>query len=87
MKGTYFNCYLILRRSALDSGRAVDPHSFFANPDPAAFLMRIRIQLKKLVTNYPTKSFLELKVEKKLIKSKKKTKELVQINFWSFNKN
>ena len=25
--------------------RAVDPHSFFADPDPAAFLMRIRIQL------------------------------------------
>ena len=35
-------------------GRALDPHLFFpdpaifpnANPDPAAFLMRIRIQLK-----------------------------------------
>ena len=24
--------------------RAVDPHSFFADPDPADFLMRIRIQ-------------------------------------------
>ena len=38
-----------------------------ADPDPAAFLMRIRIQLKKCKTNNLTKSFLELnKIAQKL---------------------
>ena len=42
-------------------GRAVDPHSFFADqdpafflnadPDPAALKMRIRIQLKQICQN------------------------------------
>ena len=53
--------------------RAVDPQSFFADPDPAvllnadpdpsAFVMRIqiRIQLNFYKTNYLMKSFLELK--------------------------
>ena len=50
--------------------RAVDPHSFFADPDPANFLiadpnyflMRIRIQLKQICKKLPLiNSFLELK--------------------------
>ena len=56
--------------------RAVDPPFFAdsvpavllnADPDPAAFLMRIRIQLKVCKTNNLTKSFLELnKIAQKL---------------------
>ena len=43
--------------------RAVDPHTFFADPDPAvllnadpdpaAFLMRIRVQLNKICIKLP----------------------------------
>ena len=61
--------------------RAVDPDSFFADPDPAVFsqcgfgsgssclLMRIRIQLEQIRKNYFMKSFLQLK-KKKLFKRK-----------------
>ena len=56
-------------------GRAVDPHSFFADSE-LFFSMRIRIQLlfycgsktsvNKVLKNYLTKSFLELKRTKKI---------------------
>ena len=48
-----------------DTGRAVDPHSFFvdpdpatllnadADPDPAAFLMQIWIKLNKICIKLP----------------------------------
>ena len=40
--------------------RAADPHSFFVDtdPDPAVFLMRVRIQIQLLKKIYLTKSFL-----------------------------
>ena len=42
---------LFFHKGTLVFTRAVDPHSFFAflnaDPDPTAFLMRIRIQLCK----------------------------------------
>ena len=47
--------------------RAVDPHSFFADPDPTVFLdadpdpaaclMRIRIQLSKICKKFPYEEF------------------------------
>ena len=61
--------------------RAVDPHSFFADPDPTVFLdadpdpaaclMRFRIQLSKICKNFLMKSFLEFKKAKRYLKSKK----------------
>ena len=61
----------------------MDPHSFFADPvvllnadpDPAAFLMRIRI---KLIQNLKKIPYEELKKTKK-IAQKLKSMELVQI--------
>ena len=60
-------------------GRAVGPHSFFADPavflnkDPAAFKMWIRIQLKNIWTKQPYEefSFFVKKTHKRLLKSKK----------------
>ena len=37
--------------------RAVDPHSFFADPDPAAFLIRIRIPLREICKKLPYEEF------------------------------
>ena len=50
--------------------KTADPHSFFADSDPAVFSMQIRIQLK----NYLMMSFLYLKKTKRSLKSKKKTR-------------
>ena len=57
--------------------RTVDPHSFFADPVPAAFLMRIRINLKNLAKN--TSVSLQYSWKKDCSKVDKKTMELVQI--------
>ena len=52
----------------------VDPHLFFADPNPASFLIRIRIQLTKRCTKYLIKSFCSRnkfkKTQKRLLKSK-----------------
>ena len=37
------NCLFMSWFGSIHGIRAVDPHSFFADPDPAVFLMRIRI--------------------------------------------
>ena len=37
--------------------RAVDPHSLFADLDPAVFLMRIQIQLKHICKKLPYEEF------------------------------
>ena len=68
---------------------AVDPHSFFADPDPAvllnavpdpaAFFKRIQSQLKKIGANFLMKSFPKLK-KAKTIAQKLKIMELVQIS-------
>ena len=65
-----------LHISMMPSIRAVDLHSFFADPDPgvllnadldpAAFLMRIRIQLYTFLTNYAMRIFLKFKKTKKI---------------------
>ena len=60
----------------------MDPHSFFADPDPAvflnadldpaAFLLRIRIwiQIKQICkTNYHAKSLLELKKTQNIVQT------------------
>ena len=44
LKKCYYFTFL-LQAGFLVSTSAVDVHSFFADPDPAAFLMRIRVQL------------------------------------------
>ena len=72
-----------------DLCRAVDPHSFFSDPDPAVsfnadsnpagFLMRIQIQLIYSSSNYLVKSFLPL------IKTKlKDCSKLVKIYYTNF---
>ena len=50
-------------------GRAVDPHLIFADPDPdtAAFLMRIRIQLLKMCNKLPDLEFSGIKKDKKIV--------------------
>ena len=70
----------------------MDPHSFFTDPDPAvsfngdpdpaAFSMRIRIQLKNIVKKLPFKESAIVEKTKK-----KKTMELVQIYSKNFNNN
>ena len=64
-----------------DLNRAVDPHSFCADPDqavllnadrdPTAFLIRIRIQQHKIINKLP-ESFLELKKKKNIAQKKKR---------------
>ena len=54
----------------------MDPHSFFANPDPAVFLdadLDPALKKKNLVQNSLLKSFLKLKKLKRLRLSKKQT--------------
>ena len=47
---------LLHQRTAI--GRVVDPHSFFAYPNPAVFLIEDPDRLKKLAKQYLMKSFL-----------------------------
>ena len=56
----------------------MDPHSFFVDPDPAAFLLRIRIQLKKICNKLPYEDSSGVESDKK-IAQKLKTMELVLI--------
>ena len=52
--------------------RAVNPHSFFTDPDPAAFNMNIRIPaLKKICNKLPYEEFSGVK-NKRLLKGKNK---------------
>ena len=78
-----------MRHLALSTGtvvapltRAVDPHSFLADPDPAAILMqiRIRIQFNKICNKWPYEEFSGVEEEKK-IAQKYKTKEPIRIYF------
>ena len=48
--------------------RAVDPHSFLADPDPAAILMQIRIQIQfnKICSRWPYEEFSGVEEEKKI---------------------
>ena len=57
-----------------DLARAVDPHSFFADPDPAVSSMRIRIQMRIRILSQPYKNFKQLPY--KVLK--KKTKRLIR---------
>ena len=75
-----FSCFDL---KSISWARVVDPHSFFADPDPAVFLnvdpdpaaffWRIRIQLNKTCKINLMKSFLELKkTKKRLLQNKRK---------------
>ena len=74
----HFNFLVLL------SARTVDPHLFFADPDvllnadpdPAAYLMRIQIQLKKICEKLPCEDF---SGDERQTNVKVKTMELVQI--------
>ena len=41
-------------------GRAVDPPSFYADPDPTVFRIRIQVQVNQIWRNRIMKSFLNL---------------------------
>ena len=62
--------------------RPVDPHSFFADPDPAAFQMQIRIQ----PYNICNKLLHEVLKKTKKIAQKLKSIKLVHIYLIFYNK-